>query len=643
MRARVGGRDSTLKLWLLLGAAAAAVLLWRIDGAAHPGISGVTWTGTAARLLEEHCAACHAQGGVRPRLDDYESARLASEAIKRAVLTRHLPRWYAEAGFGSFRNDPALTPHEVELIAQWADGRAPYGDPIAATAAAAPSVEPFDLTLRVAFRYRIQDATQTFTLPTGLTEDRSIRGWAFLPGNTPMITAAVLSLDSGSTLGTWVPGERATFLPAGVTQRLPAGAAVRVTVYYRPSPMPAVDASGVGLYFADRPDRELAHRALPCGAARVPQAIDVIAIRPSLGASARSLAIVARRPGGAVEPLARFQNFPADHPRTYWIQRALRLPRGTVIDVAAEQGTCSAELEYVRPGGPITMPASASRVMTAHAGSDKALVPYWCPMHATERATGPGRCPQCGMALVPVTPEVDGTYLLEARMGPPAGSTLRLVVREPRTDAIVLRFETVHERPFHLFLVSDDLEEFFHVHPVSRPDGSLEVSPAPLRSRPYHLYADFMPVGGTPQMIARAMAPGMKGGHAASSTLAPDLDAKTAGSIRVRMAIEDGVLIAGKPGLMAFHLEDAASGAPIADLQPYLGAWGHAFIVSGDMADAVHSHPLTPLSRRGGPTIVFQQRFPRPGPYRLWAQFMRGGRLSTVSFTVTVADAAPRP
>ena len=34
-----------------------------------------------------------------------------------------------------------------------------------------------------------------------------------------------------------------------------------------------------------------------------------------------------------------------------------------------------------------------------------------------------------------------------------------------------------------------------------------------------------------------------------------------------------------------------ATGLPVTDLQPYLGAWGHAFIVSADLADAVHSHP----------------------------------------------------
>jgi hypothetical protein len=65
------------------------------------------------------------------------------------------------------------------------------------------------------------------------------------------------------------------------------------------------------------------------------------------------------------------------------------------------------------------------------------------------------------------------------------------------------------------------------------------------------------------------------------------------------------------------------------------------FIVSADLEDAVHSHPIAPLASEGGPTeggptVVFRQRFPRAGMYRLWTQFQRGGEVETVSFTVAV-------
>jgi hypothetical protein len=42
---------------------------------------------------------------------------------------------------------------------------------------------------------------------------------------------------------------------------------------------------------------------------------------------------------------------------------------------------------------------------------------------------------------------------------------------EPGTGAVVTRFEMVDERPFHLFVISYDLESFAHVHPMLQSNG----------------------------------------------------------------------------------------------------------------------------------------------------------------------------
>jgi hypothetical protein len=644
---RSGSAARCSAIGALLAAGVAAAVWTRVDGLAHPGPVGVTWTGTVARLLAVNCVSCHSEGGARPRLDEYESARASAGAIKQAVLGRHMPLWYAAGRAGDFANDPTLTPYETELLAQWADGRAPLSASPASAASAPPMAAgaapaPPDLVLSVRSKYRIVETAHTFRLPSGLDEPRWIRGWAFRPGNPALITGAVVAVEGGGTLGTWVPGEDATLLPDGITKPLPAGAAIHLTVFYRTQARPAVDASAVGLYFADRPGRKLEHMALPCGTSRLPAAIDVLAVRPAIGSSAGSLSVLARRAGMAVERLGSFRDYPGDHPRTYWFRRAVTLPRGAALDVHADHGACRAELEFVRAAGGLTTPAVSDRRERAGSPAPGGPQGYWCPMHSNVRAATRGVCTQCGMALTPVAPEVEGPYRLEVdEVGPTPGPggyrTLRLVVREPRTNAIVRRFETVHERPFHLFLISEDLSEFHHVHPVAQPDGSLELSPVPLRSGPYHVYADFLPTGGTPQMIHRTVIPARlahqwNGDRAARLSAEPG--DRTDGDLRVRMALDDGVVIAGTPSLIDFHLEDAVSAAPVADLEPYLGAWGHVFIVSADGADAVHSHPLTPLASPGGPSIVFQQRFPRAGTYRVWAQFMRNGRVATVSFTV---------
>ena len=63
--------------------------------------------------------------------------------------------------------------------------------------------------------------------------------------------------------------------------------------------------------------------------------------------------------------------------------------------------------------------------------------------------------------------------------------------------------------------------------------------------------------------------------------------------------------VAGLYGHLNFHLTDTATGRPITDLQTYLGAFGHTLIMSEDMVDYVHSHPLDILAM---PTTMTARR-----------------------------------
>jgi len=281
--------------------------------------------------------------------------------------------------------------------------------------------------------------------------------------------------------------------------------------------------------------------------------------------------------------------------------------------------------------------ASAPR----HAASPAA---YLCPMHPDVRSATPGWCPRCGMRLVGVTEPVSTRYHLDVDTTPPVvrsgvATDVRFVVREARGETVVRRFEEVHERVFHLFLVSQDLEYFAHLHPLLQPDGSLELQIRLPRPGPYHFFADFLPAGGAPQMLHATLVTADYTGTlaAAARRLEPDLSDKVIEGTRVR--IDTPQQIAGREQLITCTVEDAATGAPATDLEPYLGASGHMLIASADLAEVVHSHPVAAVSDDRGPRVVFQQRFPRPGMYRIWAQFQRGGKLVVASFTLEVADA----
>jgi hypothetical protein len=250
------------------------------------------------------------------------------------------------------------------------------------------------------------------------------------------------------------------------------------------------------------------------------------------------------------------------------------------------------------------------------------------------------------MKLIPSSTETPAAYVLEtsvtpAPIKPGRLERLKLRVRHPASDATVQRFVEVHERIFHLFVVSQDLRHFEHTHPTLAADGSLEVDVTLPRAGAYQLYTDFLPEGGTPQLLQRALLTSGFAEDPASgrARLAADIREKTDGDITVALQISAGEgLVAGRQEMFRLRLSDTNTKLPIRDLEPFLGAPAHALIISEDLVDAVHSHPLEEFSRPTGPDIVFDAVFPRPGFYKLWVQFQRQGRVALVAFVLPVAE-----
>jgi len=267
---------------------------------------------------------------------------------------------------------------------------------------------------------------------------------------------------------------------------------------------------------------------------------------------------------------------------------------------------------------------------------------YFCPMHPDVRGKAGDKCPLCGMTLVRATAVDYAAYVLDVEtiprvVRPQQKARVRFFVRDPRSLATVKRFDLVHERVFHLFVISQDLEYFTHIHPALRSNGSLDVDIELPRAGVYQLIADFMPEGGSPQLLQKTIVTaGYTGPLLAPPALKRDIDDKIVGGARVKLTMPEP--IAGREQLVTFDLEDAATGVPLRDLEPYLGAAGHLLLVSADLSIASHSHPIAEMSSAGGPTVVFQMIFPRAGDYRMWVQFQRHGEVLTSSFTVPVKE-----
>jgi hypothetical protein len=246
------------------------------------------------------------------------------------------------------------------------------------------------------------------------------------------------------------------------------------------------------------------------------------------------------------------------------------------------------------------------------------------------RMAAAGKCPRCGMNLVLGIPE-PVEYPLKLAVSPRAARAggqvdLTFKVGDPKTGAPVNRFETIHEKLFHMFIVSQDLEFFVHGHPVLSGPGTFRYAGSLPKPGMYRVLADYYPSDGTPQLTAKTIF--VAGGSLHIPQLAPDLAGKKTENMSVELAAEPAQPIAGFKTMLFFRVE------PADGLEQYLGAWGHMLAASDDLIDLIHTHPFL---ADGGPQIQFNVIFPRARTYRLWVQFQRKGVVNTAVFTIPVA------
>jgi hypothetical protein len=262
----------------------------------------------------------------------------------------------------------------------------------------------------------------------------------------------------------------------------------------------------------------------------------------------------------------------------------------------------------------------------------EAPVEFVCPMDPDVRSKAPGKCPRCSMALVPGIPD-QLEYPVDLKLTPRAvkpGSKVELAfsIHDPNSGELVRDFEIMHEKLFHLFLVSQDLKFFLHQHPVLGPDGVFRYNAVLPKPGMYRVLSDFYPKGGTPQLIARTV---IVSGAAitAGTKLQPDLNPQRSENVSAALRMEPPEPIAGMKTLLFFKLD------PAEGLEQYLGAWGHMMAASQDLVDMIHTHPFL---ADGGPNVQFNLIFPRPGVYRVWVQFQRKGVVNTVAFNIPVSE-----
>jgi hypothetical protein len=193
----------------------------------------------------------------------------------------------------------------------------------------------------------------------------------------------------------------------------------------------------------------------------------------------------------------------------------------------------------------------------------------------------------------------------------------------------IRHFEYVHERPIHFLIVSSGLADFDHIHPELVAGDGYEVAHTFAHGGAYRLWADFSLPGEAPRVESWDVivdGPLGKGQTPAGTSLRAELIARKP-------------LRTGEDIPITLKLSGADE-----KLEPYLGAWAHVIIVSEDLSSFAHAHPIdaTPAAIHThvlGPTpseINIVTSFPRPGLYKLWAQFQWSGQVVTLPFELHV-------
>jgi hypothetical protein len=290
-----------------------------------------------------------------------------------------------------------------------------------------------------------------------------------------------------------------------------------------------------------------------------------------------------------------------------------------------------------------TFVAGLGVAFAAAAGAGILVGPVTTNAPGHEDTTSPGSAAHRTTADVPKGLQVsqDGyTFAPQTTSLAAAGGTyaFRILDREGKP---VTGYTATHDKDLHLIVVRRDLAGFAHVHPVMDADGTWRV---PLRPAAgggtYRVFADFDPAGDDGALTLGTDLP-----VAGTYTPRPLPAAE-------RTATVDGytVTLGGdlRPGTSSkLTLTIARDGAPVTDLQPYLGAYGHLVALrAGDLA-YLHVHPEGALrngTTRPGPAVAFYAEVPSAGDYRLYLDFQHDGVVRTAEFTATtVGSPSPDP
>lgn len=222
--------------------------------------------------------------------------------------------------------------------------------------------------------------------------------------------------------------------------------------------------------------------------------------------------------------------------------------------------------------------------------------------------------------------------LAHARARAGKGQPVRFTITGP-DGSPVTAYDVEHEKQLHLIAVRRDFTGFQHVHPTLDPATGLWSVDLDLTPGTWRVFTDFKATGADPLTLGTDLA--VDGDY---QPAAPAAENRTATVGDYEVSLEGDLTAAADAKL---RLSVSKDGAPVTDLEPYLGSYGHLVALrEGDLA-YLHVHPDgTPGdgTTEPGPEVVFYASVPSAGTYHLYLDFQHDGVVRTAAFTVTAGE-----
>ena len=326
-----------------------------------------------APIVLRRCVQCHSAGNIAPftlsRITDLQDR---ANSVRAGLLQKRMSPWHADAQFGVFTNDAAMTAAEAATLHAWVRAGAPRGtgaDPLAAAPAPASGDWPLGQPdLIVTLPKQDLPATGTIdyryiSVPVPLTTDRWVKAAVVKPGNRRVVHHALVFegglvdlLLAGGGLGGffagYVPGLQQTFYPNGTGKLMHQGSQITFQMHYTASGQPETDQTEIGFYFhATPPPNEMLTKAastisitIPAGAREYEREasftpsttrdVMLYEVNPHMHYRGKRMKFEALYPNGTTEVLLNVPQYDFNWQSQYRLAQPRRLPAGTVVRVS---------------------------------------------------------------------------------------------------------------------------------------------------------------------------------------------------------------------------------------------------------------------------------------------------------------------